>query len=98
MEHNAPRHDLAEVKRLIREGKATVTKNALHGAWVLGLDLQDVLDTALKLERSDFYKSMTSYQNHRIWQDVYHAQTLAGAFYFKLTITHEVVVISFKEL
>ncbi|MDR2892857.1 MAG: type II toxin-antitoxin system MqsR family toxin [Deltaproteobacteria bacterium] len=98
MDKNTPHYDLAEVKRLIQEGKAHVTKNALRGAWALGLEFGDVLDTALNLERSDFYKSMTTYREHRVWQDVYRPQTLAGAVYFKLTVTHQAVIISFKEL
>jgi motility quorum-sensing regulator/GCU-specific mRNA interferase toxin len=46
----------------------------------------------------DFYKSMTTYADHRIWQDVYHPQTSAGSIYLKLTVTEEVLIVSFKEL
>ncbi len=45
----------------------------------------------------DFYKSMTTHADHRIWQDVYRAQTGAGAIYVKLTVLDEVLILSFKE-
>jgi hypothetical protein len=32
------------------------------------------------LERSDFYKSMTTHADHRVWQDVYHAMTRSRIF------------------
>jgi len=50
MEHGAPRHNLAEVKRLIREGRYIVTRAAFSGASMLGLSLADILDTTLALE------------------------------------------------
>jgi len=98
MEKHAPHHSLAEVKRLIREGRFFVTKTAFSGANMLGFSLDDILDTTQALEQHDFYKSMTAYRNHRLWLDVYRPQTRAGAVYLKLTVEENVVVISFKEL
>jgi motility quorum-sensing regulator/GCU-specific mRNA interferase toxin len=47
----------------------------------------------------DFYKSMTSYADHRIWQDVYRAKTLNGdEVYLKLTVIDDVLIVSFKEI
>ena len=97
MEHGAPRHNLAELKRLIREGRYIVTRAAFSGASMLGFSLADILDTALALEQRDFYKSMTSYCNHHVWLDVYQPQTSAGPVYLKLTVEENVVIISFKE-
>ena len=98
MEHGAPRHNLAEVKRLIREGRYIVTRAAFSGASMLGLSLGDILDTVLALELRDFYKSMTSYRDHCVWMDVYQPRTSAGPVYVKLTIEENAVIISFKEL
>ena len=98
MEHKTPRHSLDEIKRLIREGRFIVTRAAFFGANMLGLSLADILNTALALERRDFYKSMTAYLDHRIWMDVYRAQTSAGPVYLKLTVEESAVIISFKEL
>ena len=98
MEQQTPRHDLAEIQRRIREGKVIVTISALAGAQNLGLALTDILDTALALERRDFYKSMTAYRDHRLWMDVYRPKTHAGPVYLKLTLEEDAVSISFKEL
>jgi motility quorum-sensing regulator/GCU-specific mRNA interferase toxin len=46
----------------------------------------------------DFYKSMTTHADHRIWQDVYRSKTLAGDVYLKLTVIDDVPIVSFKEL
>lgn len=46
----------------------------------------------------DFYKSMTTHADHRVWQDVYHPITKAGAVYLKLTVIDDVLIVSFKEL
>jgi motility quorum-sensing regulator/GCU-specific mRNA interferase toxin len=40
---------------------------------------------------------MTSHADHTVWHDVYHADTLRGRVYLKLTITETVLIISFKE-
>jgi len=46
-----------------------------------------------------FYKSMTTYADHRVWQDVYHAPCPNGKMaYIKLTLQDGAVVIQFKEL
>lgn len=51
-----------------------------------------------ELERDEFYKSMTTYTNHTIWQDVYHHQSRCGMLYIKVTVVDDVLVVSFKEL
>jgi motility quorum-sensing regulator/GCU-specific mRNA interferase toxin len=98
MEQQIPRHDLANVKRLISAGNVIVTGTALSGARALGLGYADILKAALALERGDFYKSMTAYRNHHLWQDVYHPITAVGSVYLKLTIEDQAVILSFKEL
>lgn len=45
----------------------------------------------------DFYKSMTTYNDSSIWQDVYRPHTAVGKVYLKLTVTHDLLVVSFKE-
>ena len=50
------------------------------------------------LVRLDFYKSMTTYGDHRIWQDVYHAATpVKKDAYIKITLRDAAPVIQFKE-
>jgi len=98
MEKHTPHHQLEEVKELIWAGAVETTSAALAGAYALDLEYQDILATALALTRDDFYKSMTSYSDHRSWQDVYHPQTSVGKVYLKLTIKDGVVIVSFKEI
>ena len=50
------------------------------------------------LSRSEFYKSMTTLSDHRVWQDVYHAATPVGKYaYIKITLRDAAPVIQFKE-
>ena len=50
------------------------------------------------LTPSDFYKSMTTYSDSKVWQDVYRPTTKAGEVYLKLTVIDDVLIVSFKEL
>ncbi len=50
------------------------------------------------LTPADFYKSMTTHADHRVWQDVYRPATSAGEVYLKLTVIDDVLIVSFKEL
>ena len=53
----------------------------------------------MSLTSGDFYKSMTTHGDHRIWQDVYHAKTDTSTdVYLKLTVIEDVLIVSFKEL
>ena len=76
------------------------TGSAFVGARELGIgNLAGMCAVVMSLTNADFYKSMTTHADHRIWQDVYHAQTAQGqAVYLKLTVIDDVLIISFKEL
>ncbi len=52
----------------------------------------------MALTAADFYKSMTTHADHRIWQDVYRPVTPVGEVYLKLTVIDDVLIVSFKEL
>jgi motility quorum-sensing regulator/GCU-specific mRNA interferase toxin len=52
----------------------------------------------MALTPADFYKSMTTYADNRVWQDVYRPATPAGAVYLKLTVIDDVLIVSFKEI
>ncbi|CAG9177953.1 mRNA interferase toxin MqsR [Cupriavidus laharis] len=62
----------------------------------MNLDWGGVCDILLDLVPADFYKSMTTYQDHRVWQDVYRPATRYGGLYVKLTMADKVLVVSFK--
>ena len=75
-----------------------MTVSAVAGAQELGFDRTGVVQVVMALTPADFYKSMTTYSDHTIWQDVYRPMTVAGRVYLKLTVIDLVVIVSFKEL
>jgi len=89
---------LHRVKELVEAGKVRTTRSARVGADALGFSYSDMLAVVLALKTSDFYKSMTTYADHKIWQDVYRPKTTAGDVYLKLTVIDDVLIVSFKEL
>ena len=64
---------------------------------MLGFDVQGMLAVVRELSPSDFYKSMTTYLDHTVWQDVYRPHTAVGQVYLKLTLLEDVLIVSFKE-
>jgi motility quorum-sensing regulator/GCU-specific mRNA interferase toxin len=76
-----------------------VTGAALRGAAALGFGRADIVATVQMMHRQHFYKSMTSYADHRIWQDLYHVPSEARLLYIKFTAdaVTEFVLLSFKE-
>lgn len=65
----------------------------------MGLSSKQAVAVILGLKQKDFYKSMTTNADHKIWQDVYHARLKTGlAVYIKVTLRENgFVVIQFKE-
>lgn len=100
MEKSTPHCKLAKVHALVQAGQVRTTRTALDGAGELGIDYLDgMCAVVLALSTSDFYKSMTSYADHRVWQDVYRPRLVTGeAVYLKLTVVDDVLIVSFKEL
>ena len=46
----------------------------------------------------NFYKSMTTHADNKVWQDVYMTATENGVMvYLKLTVIDDVLIVSFKE-
>ncbi len=52
-------------------GTLAMTSSALREATSLGFDRAGVVETIAGIERRMFYKSMTKFADHRLWQDVY---------------------------
>ena len=98
MEKSTPHCKLSVVKAMVEAGKVRTTFSALTGAEILGFDLDGMIGVVMALKSADFYKSMTSHADHRIWQDVYRPSTTAGDVYLKLTVIDDVLIVSFKEL
>jgi motility quorum-sensing regulator/GCU-specific mRNA interferase toxin len=98
MEKRTPHSNLVTVKSLIEEGRVRLTTSALVCGAALGFDSMGIIEVVKALTLQDFYKSMTTYADHRVWQDVYRPTTSAGEVYLKLTVDDDLVIISFKEL
>ena len=98
MEKRTPRCKLTVVQALVEQGKVRATVSALTGAAALGFDFEGVLGVVRALTPKDFYKSMTTHADHRIWQDVYRPSTAMSGVYLKLTVIDDVLIVSFKEL
>jgi motility quorum-sensing regulator/GCU-specific mRNA interferase toxin len=64
----------------------------------LGFDFDGIVAVVLALTPKDFYKSMTTHADHKVWQDVYRTATNAGEVYLKLTVIDDMPIVSFKEL
>jgi len=98
MEKGVPHCKLAMVKSLVDAGQVRTTRSAREGATALGLDYDGMLAIVKGLTSTDFYKSMTTHEDHRVWQDVYRPSTAVGDVYLKLTVIDDVLIVSFKEL
>jgi motility quorum-sensing regulator / GCU-specific mRNA interferase toxin len=98
VEKRTPHYDLARVQAdVARLGAAAFTKTALDGGRTMGLTSAEMLAVIASLSRHNFYKSMTTFDDHRVWQDVYQATPVREGAYIKITLHGAVPVIQFKE-
>ena len=99
-EKRKPTYDLDAFKMTFSDVKRiSVTGRALQDAAALGFGRVEIVAIIQTMERSHFYKSMTSNANYKVWQDVYHVPSDVGELYVKFTadaIT-EFLLLSFKE-
>ena len=95
-----PTYDLEAFKAAFnRVDKLAITGSALRSAAALGFGRADIVATIQTMQKEHFYKSMTSYADHRLWQDVYHVPSPQGLLYIKFTadVITEFLLLSFKE-
>lgn len=103
MEKQKAHYRLEAFKQAVKDKQVRVTTTALRSAFELGLLDGDIWDVLLALSPREFYKSMTTHQDHRAWQDVYHAQVADRVMYVKIQYVTDPKeregywVISFKE-
>lgn len=97
MEKGTPHYKLDRAKALILEKNFRFTVSATMSVATMGFDLQEALEVILALDRKSFYKSMTTFADSKIWQDVYRPSTDRGDVYLKLTVENECLIVSFKE-
>jgi motility quorum-sensing regulator/GCU-specific mRNA interferase toxin len=80
-------------------GRLAVAGRALRSAAALGFGRAEIVEIIQTMQREHFYKSMTAFADHRLWQDVYHVPSPAGMLYVKFTAdaVTEFLLLSFKE-
>jgi motility quorum-sensing regulator / GCU-specific mRNA interferase toxin len=100
MEKYTPHYDLAVIKADVRRlGGRAFTFTAKGTAAKLGLDISEMQEVVFELQTRMLYKSMTTYADHRVWQDVYHINSQGLEIYIKVTYCSagNPPVISFKK-
>lgn len=100
MEKRRPTYDLDAIKAALDSvDQLTMTSSALRDAIALGFDRAGVVETITTIGRTMFYKSMTTFADHRVWQDVYHVPSRGMVLYvkFQADVVTEFTVMSFKE-
>ena len=100
MEKRRPTYDLEAIKLAIGSVETlAMTTTALRDATALGFDRGGIVETIGGIERSMFFKSMTTFADHRVWQDVYHVPARGLTLYikFQADVITEFTVMSFKE-
>ena len=100
MEKRRPTYDLEAIKLAIGSVETlAMTTTALRDATALGFDRGGIVETIASIDRSMFFKSMTTFADHRVWQDVYHVPARGLTLYikFQADVITEFTVMSFKE-
>ncbi len=97
MEKKVAHYSLDSIKELIHNKNYRITGSARVDYVALGFCDDEVIDIVLSLMPKDLYKSMTTHNDTKIWQDVYTKYINNINLYIKLQITQEAIIISFKE-
>jgi len=91
-------YPLSDVAEFIRKRKRVITVSAIQHAHQLGFSETEIYDIILELDWTDFCKSMASYSDHKLWQDVYKIERKGINLYIKLQVRDDkAVIVSFKK-
>lgn len=98
-EKRKPTYALAALIVWAQGESFSVTGTALRTAASLGFTRADMADIIATMVPAHFDKSMTSYADHKVWQDVDHVPSDEGLLYvkFQADIVTDFVLLSFKE-
>jgi len=97
LEKRVAHYDLQMIRALIEDERYVVTLSARQSYAALGLCDDEVLEIIHTLKAKHLYKSMTSYHDTTVWQDVYHQDYRGIKLYIKLQVREDAIIISFKE-
>lgn len=99
MEKRISHYLLSETQAQMKTIEAmNLTFSAQGGIRAAGMVKAEALEVVRCLTRAEFYKSMTTQKDHRVWQDVYHGEWRGKSLYVKFQQVGEYFVVSFKEL
>jgi motility quorum-sensing regulator / GCU-specific mRNA interferase toxin len=101
LEKSRPTHDLRRVKEVLANAASlAITTSALQDATALGYDREAIAEVVSGMTGSMFRKSMTTYADHRAWQDVYHVPVDGLLLYVKVGADAVTAfrLVSFKEV
>ena len=98
MEKRKPTYDLDTVRDWAATSQFSATGSALRTAVGLGFGSSEMAAVIQTMRRDQFYKSMTSYNDHTEWQDVYYVPSSLGVLYvkFRSDAVTEFMLLSFK--
>ncbi len=99
MEKRVMSYDLEVIKQTFSSVQGLrVTATALRNVRSMGLSRQDMVSIIQQLSRKHFVKSMTTYVDHRVWQDVYNIEYNEYCLYIKFQLDElGHFIVSFKE-
>lgn len=101
MEKRRPHHDLEAFKRVCGDPQTlSITHTVRRDAASMGVDVEGIASLVRTVQRSMFVKSMTSYQDAKEWQDVYHVPAADGLVVylkFRADAVTAFMILSFKE-
>ncbi len=100
VEKKRPTYDLVAVKAILGSVETlAITTSAFRDALGLGFDRAGIAEVVQGVDRAMFYKSMTTFRDHRVWQDVYHVPARGLTLYikFQADVVTEFTVMAFKE-
>lgn len=100
MEKRKPTYDLDAVKTTLGSvDTLAITTSALRDALGLGFDRAGIVEVIGSMTRKMFVKSMTTFADHRVWQDVYHVPAREVLLYvkFQADVVTDFTVMAFKE-
>lgn len=88
LEKKTPHFDLSQVKRLVAlHGAKCFTHTAQQGVQDMRLSIVEAVAAIAAINSTGcFYKSMTSYHDANLWQDVYRVPTPKGDAYVKFQL------------
>lgn len=99
-EFGKAKYNLDEIKELLGRHETRLTRRSFNDAQALGYSsIEAMVERVCKIQRSEFFKTMTKNNDHTLWQDVYKTRDEERLLYIKVQKSHDEkgVIISFHD-